>query len=62
MTGAVKEPRLCVRQSLHPGGSLALVEGAKHERVNKSILCFKVWISAINSIRQEDEVQSGAGG
>ena len=43
-------------------GSLDLVEGVKRERVNKSILCFKVWISAINNIRQEDEMQCGGGG
>lgn len=39
--------------------SLVLVEGVKRERVNESIPCFKMWIGAINSIRQEDEMQSG---
>ena len=38
--------------------SLVLVEGVKRERVNESIPCFKMWISAINSIRQEDEMQT----
>ena len=38
--------------------SLVLVEGVKRERVNESIPCFKMWISAINSIRKQEEGQS----